>query len=238
MSDNGLGRPARTICLNIGLATKQQMEFEKWLRESKQQSKTTGTPDVAARLIRTAKNFNQRQWGNWTRKLKAIETLDWRRDTKMHIGSKLLSILIEESGGFFEMRYVQIRNKTERQIFLSPECRKMIEDINNDIGYNSPTLRPMIIPPRHWYWHKENKRYDGGYYMIPIDFIRGGLHKHTASLDDPLSKTTITAANYLGQVPFIVDTDIKEVAREVYENDLNLVECMPSPNARKTTTKT
>ena len=233
MSDNGLGRPARTICLNIGLATKQQMEFEKWLRESKQQSKTTGTPDVAARLIRTAKNFNQRQWGNWTRKLKAIETLDWRRDTKMHIGSKLLSILIEESGGFFEMRYVQIRNKTERQIFLSPECRKMIEDINNDIGYNSPTLRPMIIPPRHWYWHKENKRYDGGYYMIPIDFIRGGLHKHTASLDDPLSKTTITAANYLGQVPYIVDTDIKEVAREIYENDLNLVECMASPNAEK-----
>mgnify|MGYP006221475675 FL=1 len=69
--------------------------------------------------------------------------------------------------------------------------------------------------------------------MIPIDFIRGGLHKHTASLDDPLSKTTITAANYLGQVPYIVDTEIKEVAREVYENDLNLVECMPSPNAEK-----
>lgn len=233
MSDNGLGRPARTICMNIGLAVKQQMEFEKWLRESKQTSKTTGTPDVAARLLRRAKNFNQRQWGNWTRKLQAIETLDWRRDVKMHVGSKLLKILIEESGGFFEMKYVQMRNKTERQIFLSDLCRKMIEDINNDIGYNSPSLRPMLIPPRGWYWDLQNKRYVGGYYMIPIDFIRGGLHKHTASLENPLAKETITAANQLGKVPFIVDTEMRDVAREVYNADLNLIECMPSPNAEK-----
>ena len=145
------------------------------------------------RLVRTAKNFNQRQWGNWSRRIKSIETLDWRRDVRMHIGAKILELVIENGGGFFEMKYVQVRNKTERQVFLSDACRAMMDDINSQIEISAPTLKPMIIEPRPWSWDETNKRYDGGYYMVDVDFIRGGLHKHTASLDNPFSRTTLRA---------------------------------------------
>ena len=69
-----LGRPARNVCLDIGLAMKQQVEFETWLRNSKDEAQQSGGVDVAARLVRTAKNFNQRQWGNWSRRIKSIES--------------------------------------------------------------------------------------------------------------------------------------------------------------------
>lgn len=230
MVKSGMGRPARNICLTIGLAVKQQVEFEKWLRDSKDEAKNTGGPDLAQRLVRTAKNLNQRQWRNWTNRIEAIQTLDWRRDVRMHIGAKILELVIENGGGFFELKYVQVRNKTERQVFLSDACRAMMEDINAQLELSSPVLRPMIIEPRPWHWDEENKRYDGGYYMIDIDFIRGGLNKHTAVLENPFGRTTLRAANYLGWCPFRVDEFTMDIAREVFLRDTQAIECIPSPD--------
>lgn len=230
MAQGGVGRKATHICMDIGLAVKQQIEFENWLAESKKTAKETGGRDLASDLVRRAKNFNQRQWGNWCRKIEAIETLDWRRDVRIHIGAKLLELALENTGGFFKMEYVQIRNKTERQVFLSEPCRAMIEDIHSRVEVMSPVLKPMIIPAREWVWDEEQNRYDGGYYMVKVDFIRGGLHKHTQSLKNPISECTLAAANTLGRVPFAVDEHILGVAKEVYDQGLDIIEYLPKPD--------
>jgi DNA-directed RNA polymerase len=233
MAHGTVGRKASAICLEIGQGVKQQVEFEKWLRESKKTAKETGGPDVAARLVRKAKNFNQRQWGNWCRKIDSIETLDWRRDVKIHIGAKLLELAIEHTGGFFTMDYVQVRNKTERQVFLSNPCRAMVDDIHSRVEIATPVLKPMLYPARPWQWDESLKRYDGGYYMVDVDFIRGGLHKHTAALDQPLSGLTVNAANILGQVPFKVDEGMLSVAEEVYNQGLDIIDFLPKPDPEK-----
>lgn len=233
MANNQMGRKASAVCLDIGGGVKNQIEFEKWLRESKKTAKETGGPDLASRLVRRAKNFNQRQWGNWCRKIDSIETLDWRRDAKMHIGSKLLQLALESTGGFFTMEYVQIRNKTERQLFLSEPCRAMIEDIHSRVEVASPVIKPMLVPPRPWQWSEELERYDGGYFKINVDFIRGGLHKHTANLHDPISQVTLDAANILGKVPFVVDQEMLEVSEEVYNQGLDIIEYLPKPDPEK-----
>jgi DNA-directed RNA polymerase len=230
VTSGSVGRRATQICMDIGQAVKQQVEFEKWLAESKKTAKESGGRDLAAQLVRKAKNFNQRQWGNWCRKIDSIETFDWRRDTKMHIGAKLLELALEHTGGFFTMQYVQIRNKTERQVFLSNPCQAMIEDIHSRVEVMAPVLKPMLIPPRHWAWDEANKRYTGGYYMVEADFMRGGLHKHTASLHDPLSTTTLNAANILGAVPYIVHGGALALAEEVYSSGLDIIEGLPKPD--------
>lgn len=230
MASGGVGRKASGICMDIGLAVKQQIEFEKWLSDSKRTAKETGGRDLAAQLVRRSKNFNQRQWGNWTRKIDSIETLDWRRDTKMHIGSKLLELALANTGGFFTLTYVQIRNKTERQVFLSEPCRAMIEDIHSRVEVMSPVIKPMLAPPIQWAWDAEAKKYKGGYYMLDVEFIRGGLHKHTASLHDPIGQVTLDAANILGQVPWVVDVPAVDTAKEVFNNGLDLIEYLPKPD--------
>jgi DNA-directed RNA polymerase len=230
MSQGGVGRKASQICMDIGTGVKQQIEFENWLAESKKTAKETGGRDLASDLVRRAKNFNQRQWGNWCRKIEAIETLEWRRDVRIHIGAKLLELALENTGGFFKMEYVQIRNKTERQVFLSEPCRAMIEDIHSRVEVMSPVLKPMLIPAREWKWDEEAHRYDGGYYMVKVDFIRGGLHKHTQSLTDSISQETLDAANILGSVPFAVDQPILEVAKEIYHQGLDIIEYLPKPD--------
>lgn len=230
MAEGHIGRKATNVCMDIGLVVKQQIEFENWLAESKHTAKETGGRDLAADLVRRAKNFNQRQWGNWCRKIDAIETLDWRRDVRIHIGAKLLELAIENTGGFFTLKYVQIRNKTERQVFLSEPCRAMIEDIHSSVEVMSPVLKPMLIPPRPWVWDEEKHKYVGGYYMIDVDFIRGGLHKHTQALTNSISQETLDAANTLGRVPFSVDKEVLQVAREVYDQGLDIIEYLPKPD--------
>lgn len=230
MAQGGVGRKASHICMDIGTAVKQQIEFENWLAESKRTSKETGGRDLASDLVRRAKNFNQRQWGNWCRKIDAIETLEWRRDVRIHIGSKLLQLALENTGGFFKMEYVQIRNKTERQVFLSEPCRAMIEDIHSRVEVMSPVLKPMLVPAKEWEWDEEQNKYVGGYYMVNVDFIRGGLHKHTQALTNPISQATLDAANMLGAVPFAVDQQILEVAKEVYDQGLDIIEYLPKPD--------
>lgn len=230
MSTGGIGRKATQICMEIGTAVKQQIEFQTWLEQSKRTAEETGGRDLAAQLIRRAKNFNQRQWGNWTRKIESIETLDWRRDVRMHVGAKLLELALEHTGGFITMEYVQIRNKTERQVFLSDACRAMIEDIHSRVEVLSPVLKPMIVPAKDWAWSEEEGKYIGGYYKIRIDFIRGGLHKHTQSLTTPISELTLQAANSLGKVPFRVDNDVLAIAEEVYHQGLDIIEYLPKPD--------
>ena len=225
-----VGRPATGVFLCIGLAVRQQVEFENWLAKSKQNSKETGGADVAARLLAKSKNFNQRQFSNWTRKIDSIVTEDWPREVRTHIGAKLVELVIQHTGGFFEMRYVQGAGKTQRQIFLSNECEAMIEDLNSRVEVAAPILKPMIAEPLPWVWDAKQNNYVGGYHMVKNTFIAGGIHKHTAALIDPCSKTTLDAAHLLGCVKYKVDIPILDTAREIYDSGLDIIEYLPKPN--------
>ena len=228
-----VGRPATGIYLAVGLAVRQQVEFEQWQIRSRAESKSTGTPDIAARLLSKAKNFNQRQFNNWQRKIDSIIKEDWPREVRMHLGSKLVDLVIQHTGGFFQLRYVHGGGKTQRQIFLSPECEAMIEDLNSRVECATPVQKPMIAKPLPWRWHSKLNNYVGGYHMLKNQFITGGMHSHTASLTDPVSSLTLDAAHSLGCVPYQVDQEILATAREIYEQGLDIVEYLPKPNPQK-----
>ena len=112
--------------------------------------------------------MNARQWSAWRKKINQIETLIWTK--KFHIGAKLLDLLVVHGGGYFELRYVQVRNKTERQVFLTDLCRQMIDDCASHLEY-TPVLRPMIVPPNPWHWDKHQKTYVGGCTTMSISSV-------------------------------------------------------------------
>lgn len=228
MAARSLGRKANAVCLDIGNMMKMQTEFEAWSRLSKQQHDETGEPDVAKMLMARSKNMNTRQWSKWRKKIADIETLSWDRFQKFHIGSKLLDLLITNGGGYFELRYVQIRHKTERQIFLSDLCRTMIEDCASHLEVNTPVLRPMIVQPELWAWNAQQKKYEGGYIKHHTDFIRGGIHRHTADLSDPISQATLDAANAVGRVWWRVNTSAYDILTESRRQPTSLFKAIPN----------
>ena len=227
MAARSVGRKANAICLDLGNSLKMQTEYEAWARVSKERHDETGEPDLAKLMMTRAKNMNSRQWTKWRQKISDIETLPWSRHEKFHVGSKLLDLLIVNGGGYFELRYVQIQHKTERQVFLSDLCRKMIEDCASHLEVNTPVLRPMIIQPRPWYWSEAEKKYDGGYIKHHIDFIRGGIHRHTADLTDPVSQTTLDAANTLGDVWWRINRPAYDLLTESRRQSTSLFKSIP-----------
>ena len=229
MQKHTLGRKASTITLDIGQAVKNQTEYEVWAAMSKDKAEQEGGVDVAKLLLSRAKNMNARQWDNWRRRIDDIERLDWQREWKIHIGSKLLEIAVTHGGGFFELKYQFYRNKTTRMVYLSDLCRKMIDDINTDLEINTPVLRPMLSRPDLWTWSKDKRKYVGGYYEIDIDFIRGGSHHHTADLDNPLSQETLSAADGVGAVYWKINDAALDMLIEARQLSRSLFKGIPAP---------
>ena len=205
LAHRSVGRKANAICLEIGNNVRMQTEFEKWARLTAAHHSETGEPDVAKVFERTAKNMNVRQWNARKQKLTDIETLKWSKEEKFHIGAKLLEIAIVYGGGFFELEYINIRGKTERQVFLTDLCRKMIEDCQTYLEVNTPVLRPMLCKPNPWHYNTISKQYEGGYFSLDVDLIRAGVWRHTNNLEDPLSMDTLRAANVVGNVPWQIN---------------------------------
>lgn len=230
MNKISLGRKANAICLEIGNTIKMQIEFEAWARKTKDDQRENGGIDVAAMLLRTAKNMNARQWTSYRRKIEDIETLEWTKEQKLRIGAKLLDTLIIHGGGFFELEYVRFRGKTERQVFLTQACRLMVDQITGHVGINSPILRPMIVAPRPWYWSPSQKKYTGGYYQIQVDFIRGSIHRHTGDLNDPISQEALDAANNVGKVWWQINKPAFDLINEARQLPHSLFKNIPDPD--------
>ena len=225
-----LGRKGSAITLDIGNGVKMQTEFEMWAKRSAERAAEEGGVDVAKLLIARAKNMNARQWDNWRRRMDDIERLEWQREDKMHIGSKLLEIAVQHGGGFFELKYEFYRNKSTRYIFLSEICRTMIDDVNTHLEINTPVMRPMLARPDIWRWSESHKRYLGGYYKIPIDFIRGGIHHHTADLQNPLSSETLQAADAVGGVQWRVNQPSLNALLEARKHTVSWFSSIPNPD--------
>ena len=230
MKKQTLGRKASSIALDIGNSVKMQTEYELWAAKSKEKADDEGGVDMAKLLLRRAKNMNARQWDNWRRRIDDIEMLDWPREWKIHIGAKLLDIAVTHGGGFFELKYQFYRNKTTRMVYLSDLCRQMIDDVNTSLEINTPVLRPMLSRPDPWIWSKEKRKYVGGYYEIPIDFIRGGVHHHTADLEDPLSDETLRAADGVGAVHWRINEPSLDLLIEARQLSRSLFDSIPDPD--------
>ena len=210
------GRGATSLNLRIGQAVKEQIEFNKWKKKSKILADDNGGFDFSAWLItKVGGSINRRTWARWKSKMDAIENEDWPADTRVHIGAKLLDLMIKHGGGWFEERLVYRAAKTERRVFLSSEAQQAITDINSQLEVNRPYMVPMRCQPNPWE-HKYNDEgkltgFTGGYEIIQHKIMRSGMYKHTSSFPEALSDKFLDAINVVQSTEwqvndFILDT--------------------------------
>lgn len=73
------------------------------------------------------------------------------------------------------------------------------------------------------------KIYDGGYYALNQDMIRGGLHKHTAVDPNAASDIQMDAINYVGTTQWEVNSDVLELIKQAYAYGSD-IDGIPSPH--------
>jgi len=210
------GRAATGLNLRIGQAVKEQIEFNKWKKQSKIMAADQDGFDFAEWLIKkVGGTIKRKTWARWKAKMDSIQNEDWPPDTRVHIGAKLLDLMIKHGGGWFESRLVYRNGKTERRVFMSAEAQQALVDINSQLEVNRPYMVPMRMQPNKWE-HKYNDEgklvgFSGGYEIIQHKLMRSGMYSHTASYPEAISDRFLDAINVVQSTEwqvndFILDT--------------------------------
>lgn len=153
-TDNGQGRTATAVALNIAMAIRDQVEYTEWRKQSKARAKETGERDFATVLVLRAggkDKVDRKRWRTWRRKIAEIPKQNWTKSQRLSMGALLLKLAIKNGGGWFEERNVRVKSKTEKRIFLSEAAVRAIGQINSEMEARRPVLPPMLIKPRRWH---------------------------------------------------------------------------------------
>ena len=152
--------PLLNVARLVGVNIETQKRLDKWLELDK---------ETAKNLIRMAnqksdKGFDHKRHGlNYKMNLDGIEIPYWSDTDRIHVGLRLIDIIIKDTG------IVKIRNEYNRRksvTYLEPtnDTLEWIKAFNNTHESNLPRYSPCIIEPKDW-----NSFWGGGYYSEHIN---------------------------------------------------------------------
>ncbi len=187
-------RPLRSVALEIGRAMKLEREFEMW-REAEnrrereaRKAKAEGDEDVFApnwwKLMRQrAPELSERAFRKWAKKSGQYDRLDWGRDVRLSVGTKVIDLIVQHGGGWFTVamvgNHMSNRYTTERRVMLTEDAWKWIKSAHRGHEFNRPWLLPMLKEPLNWTRKEANGSVrvdraadDGGTVEVPSEAAR------------------------------------------------------------------
>lgn len=150
----------------IGIQVETQVRLDKWLEQDK---------EVATNLIRLAnkksdKGFDHKRYG-LDHKIKSdgLDIPHWTNEQRMHVGMKLIDIIINASG-VVKLEKKVTKKKTTYIIVPTKETEEWVRAFNETNSMALPRYSPCIIEPKDWegFW-------GGGYHSEHINklpFVR------------------------------------------------------------------
>lgn len=149
-------RSVQSVARQIGSTIYEQMQFEEWREEERRlvkEAKEAGEtrPNLYDALVRSVKVVDRQVFRRWSTRIDRLRSTPWPIEARIQIGVKLIDLLVEASGQWFEIVISRIRGgKTERHLRLSALALAAIEDMTTQAELARPFQLPMICPPRPW----------------------------------------------------------------------------------------
>lgn len=155
-----------TVARNIGVQVETQKRLDHWL------SLQDG---VAGNMIKEAnkksdKGFDHKRHGlNHKMKLDDIEIPNWSNEQRIHVGIKMVDIIINTTGVVKLDKRIN-KNRTVWHVIPTSETSEWIKAFNDTNSIALPRYSPCIVEPKDWegFW-------GGGYYSDHINklpFVR------------------------------------------------------------------
>jgi len=145
------GRKFNQVAMRLGKSIKEQIEFDRWLHQSRQQAKDMGTLDFAQFLINNHRGpVNRRAFARWKRRCADILQEDWPSEVCLKVGTRLLDAMHNACPDAIETYLHMSRGKTTRMLRLSESVLQDLTSINERLEVNRPYLLPMKCKPRPW----------------------------------------------------------------------------------------
>ncbi len=153
----------------------------------------------------------------------------WSRTATLHLGMKMLSILMQCNPWVRQITQQIARKKRTAVLQITKEGREFVRDKNARCEMFTPRYLPMLVPPRKWDSPK-----DGGYYTLTWDTTL--VKTHNKNYLEELYHLTeqmapvYEALNIVQAVPWKVNAQVYAVLDEVFTGSLPLGNLPPMHN--------
>jgi DNA-directed RNA polymerase, mitochondrial len=159
---------------------------------------------------------NKRLTVNFTLNKLEIEWESWPEKAKLHLGMKMIDIIISTIG-LVEVSHVQEGpRQTVAYLRATEETRAWINDRNTAAGLLSPVYEPMVVPPVDW-----TTPTSGGYltrYVKPVRMVKTSNRNYLEELENIEMDGVYAALNAAQRSAWSVNLYILNVLNHVWDN--------------------
>lgn len=223
--------PVQRIAMAIGGNIEDEVRFGRIRKEEIKHFKQRVKPNLVKRqgLLYKRAYMEAVEAGMLSKgELNSIHT-GWEKDTKFHVGVRMLEMVIESTGMVqLERKFAGVPEKDHEAVHLSAEYVEKLTGRANALAGISPLYQPMIVPPQKWtsvegggYWAKGRR---------PLNLIRVGSKRALRRYMDVEMPEVYDAINTVQETAWVINSDVLAVVNQVTSWDYCPVEDIPSLN--------
>jgi DNA-directed RNA polymerase len=218
--------PARvtTIAIHIGAMVEEELRLQAF---------DDAEPDLYATMMRRLKErgaqaHHARRVFVHTANKNNIELPRMTQPEKLHLGMRLIEMVIE-STGFVETVNIKVGNNKTHQVLRATEAvAKWAEDKNVRAELLVPRYAPMVVPPVDW------TGVEGGGYVSPafkaLPLVKNATRKHKELLAQADLGLVLRSLNAVQRTAWRINTRVLDVMSDVWERGLEIA--MPNREDR------
>lgn len=211
-------RTLQDVAVSIGSAVEDEIRFAQVRDEEAR---------VFDKLVRGAKKRSSgRHKHIYAARLadEAIEWERWSRTDRLHVGVKLLDLMIQSIGLVEIVSNSSHSKQAIKYVRATPETLEWIEQKNEVTSMLRPVYEPMVVPPRDW-----TTPFDGGYLSSNIKPIKLVKTKNRSYLDELRHvdmPVVYSAINAIQRTAWRINPDVLRVMQTLWEAGVTL-SCLP-----------
>lgn len=143
---------------------------------------------------------------NWT---------SWTWTQKLHVGAKLLDLLMASIGLVQVDMQREGRDKTVKYVVPTPDTLSWIDRRNDALAMLRPAYEPMVIPPRPW-----DGAYGGGYitsHIPPLPMVKVRSKAYLEDLGSAEMPVVYMALNAIQRTPWQINGRVLAVMNHLWD---------------------
>lgn len=219
--------PFTRVAMKLANGLEDQFKFDLW-----QNSEDSSTMFRLLKKRVNSKTTNRvyRRY-NLIRQMTKVEMLDhepWSKREKLHLGTKLIDILIQTTG-LMEVKTVQFKRK-QRILYLQANDATIhwIDQLNEEGETVHPYFYPCVIPPKDW-----SNPYNGGYHsdkLNPFPMIKTRNREYLEEMMNHSMPLEYGAINALQRTQWKVNEKLLKTIQECWDTGESWANLPPREN--------
>jgi len=174
---------------------------------------------------RLVKDVNTRTSNRYYRRYAIIHTMNkkalidyevWSIQEKLHLGCKVLDLIVSKTGIIKQVTHTYGKNKKVLHIAPTDTTLNWINSVNLRGEVLSPKYMPCVIEPRDW-----TSPYSGGYHtrhIKPLPMIKTSNRKYLTEMEYHKMDEEYNAINALQKTKWAVNKQVLDVMKTVWES--------------------